>query len=308
MTKKIGIALGSGAARGFAHIGVLKALDKEEIPIDFIAGTSAGALMGAIYASGVSPREMEEIVLNIDKRKAIALFTPTIPYSGLVEGSRIIKFVESIIGRQNIGDLNIPFAVVATELFTGKEVVITKGSLPDALRASISIPGIFSPAKYNGKFLVDGGLVNPIPVDTVRNMGANIVIAVNVLPPPQRSVGDIEMKQEKRKKQTKNIDSEAVNIRLSRFSNLQKSVVQFANLVKKKTSSPSIFSVILQTIGITNYQISSSQLSRYKPDFLITPSVEFIGPFEFSRAGETILAGEKAIIPVLPEIKEKMKT
>ncbi len=305
--KRIGLVLGAGAARGLAHIGVLKVLDEEKIHVDFIAGTSIGALIGAIYASGVSAKEMEEITLNVDKTKTITLFAPTISYSGLVDGNKIMKFIESIIGRQNIGDLNIPFAAIATDVMTGEETIITEGSLLHALRASISIPGIFTPAKYNGKFLVDGGLVNPVPVSAIVDMDADVVIAVNVLPSPQKKVQDIKMKKETRKPPTEKINSKIVNIHLNKFLSSLKPVTHLNDLLRKRTSTPSIFSVILQTIAITEYQIVTLQLARYTPDFLITPSLEFIKPLEFFRAKEAISAGEKAITNALPEIKKKLE-
>ena len=307
MAKKIGLVLGSGVARGLSHIGVLKVLDENKINVDFIAGTSIGALIGAIYASGVSAKEIEEIALNIDKIKTITLFAPTISHSGLIDGNKIIKFIESIIDRQNISDLNIPFAAVATDIMTGEEVVITKGSLLHTLRASISIPGIFTPAKYNGKFLVDGGLVNPVPVSVALNMSADILIAVNVIPSPQKKAQNIKMKEETRKTSTKRINSEMVNIRLSKFLSPLKSIVNIDDLLKKKTIAPNVFNIILQTIAIAEYQIAALQLAKYKPDFLITPSVEFIKPIEFFRAEESISAGEEAIIKILPEIKRKLE-
>jgi len=306
-TRKIGLALGSGAARGLAHIGVLKVLDREGIPIDFVAGTSAGALIGALYAAGISPMEIEEIALNIDRRKTISFFTPTISSSGLVDGSRIEKFIESILGRQNIGDLKIPFAAVATDLQTGEEIVITEGSLITALRASISIPGIFTPVKYKGRLLVDGGLVNPVPVSTTFNMGADIVIAVNVLPPPQKNIQNLRIKKETRTTKIGKINSKVVNTRLGKYLVSMKPVIYAKKLVKKKTSGPNMFSLILHSIAITNYQIAALQLTRHKPDFLINPEVEFIRPHEFFRGEEAISAGEKAALAVLPEIKDRLE-
>ncbi len=307
MAKKIGLVLGSGVARGLSHIGVLKVLDKNKINVDFITGTSIGALIGAIYASGVSAKEIEEIALNIDKIKTLTLFTPTISHSGLIDGNKIIKFIESIIDRQNISDLNIPFAAIATDIMTGEEVVITKGSLLHTLRASISIPGIFTPANYNGKFLVDGGLVNPVPVSVALNMSADILIAVNVIPSPQKKAQNIKMKEETRKTPIKRISSEMVNIRLSKFLSPLKSIVNINELLKKKTPTPNVFNIILHTIAIAEYQIAALQLAKYKPDFLIAPSVEFIKPIEFFRAEEAIAAGEKAITKILPKIKKRLK-
>lgn len=299
MVRKIGLALGAGAARGFAHIGVLKVLDEEKIPVDFIAGTSTGALMGAIYASGISAKEMEELVLNLDRRKTTSFFTPTIPYSGLVEGKRITEFMKSIIGNPNIEDLKIPFAAIATDVLNGREVVITKGSAIEAIRASISIPGIFTPCEYNGNFLVDGGLVNPVPVSCVSDMGADFIIAVNVLPSPEKETRKLKMKDEEERLPTLPISSKIVNTRLSQFLEPVRNVIEnpFVTLTGKlKTirESPSIFTIILQTIAIMEHQILNLQLKRSKPDILIEPGVEFIKPLEFYRGKEGIVKGEIA--------------
>jgi len=307
-TRKIGLALGAGAARGFAHIGVLKVLDEEKIPIDFIAGTSIGALIGAIYASGISAREFEELVLNLDRRKTTSFFTPTLPYSGLVEGRRITEFMKSIIGNPNIEDLKIPFAGIATDVMSGREVIITKGSTIEAVRASISIPGIFTPCRYNGDFLVDGGLVNPVPVDCVREMGADFIIAVNILPSPGREVHKLRMKYEEKKTLTSHITSEIVNTRLSQFLRPVKNVVEnpFVTLTGKlKTiqETPSIFTVILQTIAIAENQILNLQLKSSKPDILIEPRVGFIKPLEFYRGKEGIVKGEDAAKQLLSRLR-----
>jgi len=299
MVRKIGLALGSGAARGFAHIGVLKVLDEEKIPIDFIAGTSIGALIGVIYASGIRAKEIEEIVLNLDRKKTTSFFTPTIPYSGLVEGKRITEFIKSIIGTPNIEDLKIPFAAIATDVMSGREVVITKGSTVEAVRASISIPGIFTPCKYNESFLVDGGLVNPLPVNCVRDMGADFIIAVNVLPSPEKESYKLRIKGEERKPLTFPITSEIVNKRLSQFLEPVKNIIEnpfFTLKGKLKTiqESPSIFTVILQTTAIMEYQILNLQLKYSKPDVLIEPEVELIKPLEFYRGKEGIVKGKIA--------------
>lgn len=302
--KKIGLVLGSGAAKGLAHIGVLKMLDKEKIPVDFISGTSIGALMGAMYASGITGEEIEEIALNIDIKKTLALFTPTVSYSGLIDGQRVIKFVESVIGRQNIEDLPIPFSAVSSDILTGEEVVITKGSLLDAIRASISIPGIFTPVKYNERFLVDGGLVNPVPVSTLINSDVDTIIAVNVLSASKKnSQIYIEMEGKKRKLPMQKVDSKIINTRLGNFAYSLKPVVRFNNFMKEKKSAPNVFDVLLQSIAIAEYQVAALQLAKNKPNFLITPSVGFVNPLEFFRAKEAISEGEKAFTATLPYLK-----
>ena len=180
---KVGLALGSGAARGLAHIGVLAVLEKEGIPIDMIAGTSAGAAIGAIYASGVNTGRMKEQVLEAGWKRIAPLIDPSLPKTGLIKGKKIKDLLSSYVGGNiKFSDLKIPFACVATDIDTGEQVVIERGSVPDALRASISIPAIFTLVKREGRYLVDGGLVNPVPVSVVRRMGADFIIAVNVMP------------------------------------------------------------------------------------------------------------------------------
>ena len=307
--KKIGLALGSGSAKGLAHIGVLKVIDEQKIPIDFIAGTSIGALIGVVYASGVSTGEMEEIALNIDKKQITSFFTPTIPYSGLVEGKRITEFIKSIIGNPNIEDLKIPFAAVATNVLNGRKVMITKGSAVEAVRASISIPGIFTPCKHNGDFLVDGGLVDPVPVNCVRDMGADYIIGVNVIPLPEKKTNKLMMKGEEKKLATVPVNSKLINTRLSKFIKPVKNVMEnpFLTLtgkLKTMRESPSIFTIILQTIAIMEQQIMNLQLKNLRPDILIEPDVGFIKPLEFYRSEEAIAVGERAACDSLNKVKK----
>jgi NTE family protein len=181
--KKVGLALGGGAARGLAHIGVLGVLEKEGIPVDMIAGTSAGAAVGALYAQGKSAGRIKEVALDTGWRRLVSLIDLALPRSGFIEGTKIKNLLKSIIGDISFSDLKIPLSCVATDIRSGEEVVINDGSVLEGVRASISIPVIFTAVKWRGRYLVDGGLVNPVPVSTVRKMGADFVIAVNVIPP-----------------------------------------------------------------------------------------------------------------------------
>jgi len=181
--KKIGLALGGGAARGLAHIGVLEVLEKEDIPVDMIAGTSAGAIVGALYAQGKSAGRIKELALDTGWRRLVSLVDLTLPRSGFIEGTRIKNLLKSIMGDIDFSELKIPLSCVATDILNGEEVVISDGPVLEAVRASISIPVIFTAVKWRDRYLVDGGLVNPVPVGTVREMGADFVIAVNVIPP-----------------------------------------------------------------------------------------------------------------------------
>ncbi len=179
---KIGLALSSGSAHGLAHIGVLKVLERENIKIDFIAGTSIGAYLGAIWASGISASSIEKFVLEFRKKsKILSIMDFSISRSGLLSGKRVISYLESIMGDRDFSELKIPLAVVAMDLSSGCPVIITKGSVSEAVRASISLPGIFEPVRYSKQILIDGGFVEPVPVNVLKEMGANKIIASNVI-------------------------------------------------------------------------------------------------------------------------------
>ena len=181
--RKIGLALGGGAARGLAHIGVLEVLEKEGIPVDMIAGTSAGALVGALYAQGKDASVIKSLTLNLGWRRMASLVDLALPRTGFIQGKKIKSLLELFIGGDiQFGDLRTPLACVATDIETGKQVVIKHGSVLEGVRASISIPVIFTVVKWEGRYLVDGGLSNPVPVSVVKEMGADFTIAVNVIP------------------------------------------------------------------------------------------------------------------------------
>jgi len=174
---KIGLALGSGGARGFAHLGVIKVLREEGIPIDYIAGSSMGSLVACFYGAG---HDMERLykISTAFKRKYYLDFT--VPKMGFISGKRVKEFIRVFTKGKKLEELMIPVAVVATDLMTGEKVVFKEGPIDVAVRASISIPGIFVPEKLNGRLLVDGGIVDRVPVSVVKEMGADLVIAVDV--------------------------------------------------------------------------------------------------------------------------------
>ena len=177
---KIGLALGSGGSRGLAHIGVIKVLEENNIPIDFIAGSSIGAMIGGFYAAGLDIKEIEEIALSINWRRIFSiLFDPHLK-QGLIGGEKLKTFIKNYINGKKFEDCKIPFAAVATDLKTGEIVILNKGEMAQAIRASISIPLIFKSAKIESRMLADGGLSAPVPAEIARGMGADIVIAVNL--------------------------------------------------------------------------------------------------------------------------------
>ncbi len=177
---KIGLALGSGGARGLAHIGVLRVLLENDIPIDYIAGVSAGSMVGAYYALNLEIKGMEDKVKRLTKRDMLKLIDITSPKKALIAGNKIKSFIKDLVADKLFKDTKIPISIIATDFCSGKEVILNQGNITDAVRASISIPGIFSPVKLNNKLLLDGGIVNPTPVDVVKRMGADIIIAVDL--------------------------------------------------------------------------------------------------------------------------------
>ncbi|RKD34391.1 patatin-like phospholipase family protein [Thermohalobacter berrensis] len=174
---KIGLALGSGAAKGLAHIGVLKALEENNIEIDYVAGSSIGALIGSIYCCGIDPDTIERIAMQLDRKLWVDL---SVPKRGFIKGDRIEEIIKLLTKERNIEDLDKKLAIVATDLKTSKRYIFTEGPIYKAVRASISIPGIFIPLKMNNMVLVDGGVTDRLPVTVVKQMGADIVIGVDV--------------------------------------------------------------------------------------------------------------------------------
>lgn len=264
--KKVGLALGSGAARGLAHIGVVEVLQREGIGIDMIVGTSTGAVVGALYAQGKDASLMKDLAKGLDWKRVISLVDLTIPKTGFIGGKKLKNWLGLIIGDDiKFSDLKIPLACVATDIYTGEEVVITQGLVLEAVRASISIPGIFSVVEWHGRYLVDGGLADPVPVDALRGMGADFIIAVNVIP------------------------------EASEFS------PQKGRGKKQALKEPSIFGVLLQTVHIATHTLVEHSLEG--ADVVIHPKVADIQPGDFHRAQECILRGEVAAKDSIPEIK-----
>lgn len=177
---KIGLALGGGSAKGLSHIGVIKVLEANNVPIDFIAGTSIGALIGGSYAALKDINKIEEIALNTNWREILPLIDPSI-FRGLLGGEKLKKFFNDHIGKATFDELKIPFTAVATDLETGEAVYINSGDVSVAIRASLSLPLVFKPVKHKNRWVADGGLSSPVPVAALKNMGAEIIIAVNLL-------------------------------------------------------------------------------------------------------------------------------
>jgi NTE family protein len=263
---KVGLALGGGYARGLAHIGVLEVLEREGIPVDLIAGTSMGALVGALYAREKDAGLIKKQASQLDWIGVASLVDLALPKSGFIAGKRVTNMLRRFIGDRRFEELNIPLSCVAADIITGDEVVLGEGSVLEAVRASISIPIIFTVVKNRGRFLVDGGLVDPVPVRVAKRMGADFIIAVDVTPD-----------------------------RIERASYLTRNA---------EHKEPGLFQVMVQSIYITTY-LNSRTVSE-GADIVVHPHLVHIGPGEFHRARECILEGELAAVDRIAHIKRHL--
>ncbi len=301
-----GLALGSGAARGLAQIGIFKVLDEAEIPIDIIAGTSIGAFIGAMYAAGVPVEQMEKVALEIDWRSLTKLLDPVLPISGLIDGKKLMAFMAELLPARNFEDLKQPLAVTATDINTGEAIVIKQGNLLAALRASLAFPGIFSPARFGQRFLVDGGLCNPIPADVARSLGAKHVIGVCTIPAVTKTSPETFLPSIKDDDQAVSRWRELISTRSVEHA-LSTALGQGGDEQKPEEISghraPNIFRVCAQSVAIMENQINDLRLRQNHHDLIIRPSLNDITLLEFHRAAEIIDAGEVAARAALPDIK-----
>ncbi len=267
-TGTVGVALGSGGAAGLAYIGVLEELVAAGVPVACVAGTSAGALVGAAFAAG-QLAGLRAAMLALTRARVFALFDPTWPRSGLFEGRRALELVRPHLG-ERIEALPCRFAAVATDLFTGEEVLLDRGPVVEAVRASIAVPGILTPVRVGGRWLVDGGLANPVPVSAVRALGADFVIAVSIHRVPQVAA------------------------------------IAVAGASRAVQGPPpaelGIADILARSSAAVQARIAAARFREHPPDVLVLPETD-AGLFEFYRAAEIIEAGRRAGRAALPEIR-----
>jgi NTE family protein len=290
---KIGLALGSGSARGWSHIGVIRALDEQGIEPDIITGCSIGALVGAAYAKGDLDK-LEDWVRQLRWKEIVDLMDISFLGGGFLKGDKLIEFFKKRTKDINIQDLDISYGAVTTDFDTGREIWLQSGSLLDAVRASIALPGLFTPVQREGRWHVDGGLVNPVPVSLCRAMGAEIVIAVNL---NGDVVGKQRREREKEVTHTRHQGTEAEMELWDRFVGQFKNSVQskkevwLEELLGSSKDMPGLFEVLAGSINIMQDRITRSRMAGDPPDVMLTPRLAHIDMLEFDRADEVIAEG-----------------
>jgi len=272
--RSLGLALSGGGARGLVHIGVLKALEAADIPVGFLAGTSMGGVIAAAYAAGMSPTEMERLALaHANLRSLWRVADPTLPRKGLFKGEQLEAFFKEYLGEKTFADLRIPLTLVAVDLNSGREIHLNRGCLAPAMRATLSIPGLLAPVEMDGMRLVDGGLLNNLPADVVRKMGADVVIGVDV------------------------------------YSDNTGSFWQ--HLSQKRLIANTIGDLIATLGDALNLVVrahSAYRLQQNPPDFLLQPSVppQVTVISGYDQAPQLIALGEQAVQAILPTLREAL--
>jgi NTE family protein len=284
---KLGIALGSGSARGWAHIGVLLGLSERGIAPDFIAGCSMGAMVGAAFAAG-RIEQLETWALSLDWKAVVGLLDLGLR-GGLIKGERLLNMFQGQFVECRFSELALPFAAVATELATGKELWLREGKVSDAVRASCTVPGLFRPVWRDGRYVVDGSVVNPIPVSLCRAMGAEVVIAVDL-----GSHMDRRFRLEPHKP--------------SRTASQQRRLLNVLGPPKRVEipPPPSIVDTLLGAIDVMQERIAQARLVSEPPDVLLAPRLGQLGPFEYHRAALAIAEGRAVVAQNLPTIREAL--
>ncbi len=304
--KKIGLALGSGGARGIAHMGVLRALREAGLAADVVAGTSMGALVGMGLAADRLD-DMREVVLHLDWKQALRYFVEArIPRSGLIDGARVLAFIRQYARDRRLEDLTIPCAAVATDLASGAEVVLDSGGTAEAIRASVAVPGLFTPVHWGGRLLVDGGLVNPVPVNVARKLGADVVIAVDVAHfeplTPDRMAGRKPARKAKTDRGRRVQELMGRTTRRWRDAAAHSFLAPVVKAIEAWEREPGLFDVLGIAMRIMESQVAEMRFRIEPPDYLIRPDLANVFFMEFHRAPEIEEAGYKAAMKAMPEI------
>ena len=288
---RIGLALGSGGARGWAHVGILRALDAAGVTPDVVAGTSIGALIAGVHLAGHLPT-LEAWARRLTRPRLLAYLDPRMSGGGLIGGRRMLAFMARHLGDLKVEDLPVPFVAVTTDLGTGHEVWLQEGRLAETLRTAISLPGVFTPVRREGHWLVDGALVNPVPVSVCRALGAELVIAANL---NADQLGKLNVARGRRWRRVGGLEPD-----LLEQSRKGRGGAVWARRVRH---TPSLLSVMVAALKITQDRITRARLAADPPDVTIRPDLGHIGLLEFDRAAEAIETGERAAADAIAELQ-----
>lgn len=296
---KIGLVLGSGASRGWSHIGIIKTLLREGIEPDIVCGTSVGAMIGASWLTG-NLQKLEDWVLASTRTDVYKFFNVKFSQSGFVDNDRMRRFLHDYVAARNVRIEDLPkrFAAVSTNLETGREIWFQEGGLADAVQASMAMPGLFPAVRNNHRWMVDGGLVNPVPVTTCRALGADIVIAVNLN-------SDIVGKRNNRNSEPEPTEKKGM------LHNIKQTTREYSNSFfserDKEEGAPGTFTAITQSINIFQDRITRSRLAGDPAEVMILPRLSHIGLLEFHKAAEAIEEGENCVNKVLGDIHRALE-
>jgi len=299
---RIGLALGSGSARGWSHIGIIEALQKAGIEPDIVCGSSFGAIVGAAYVTNQLPA-LKSFAEALTWREIVGLLDVSLAGGGLINGKQITALLRRLGIDATIENCAKPYAAIATDLETGREIWLREGPIDEAVRASIALPGIFSPARHGDHWLVDGGLVNPVPISACRALGADIVIAVSLN-------GDIVGRRFNAEPSTpvgrfaavppdflrRLIDQVPVSLR-------EQAAAVAPKLLQSAPSRPGYFDVLANSINIMQDQITRSRLAGEPPHVMLVPRLGDIGLMEYHRAAEAIAEGYACVEQAMPILR-----
>jgi NTE family protein len=289
---RVGIALGGGGAKGWAHIGVLRTLRDAGVTPEIVAGTSMGAIVGGAYAAGRLDA-LEDFARGMDRKAALALVDLATTGGGLILGERVANALRAVIGTHMIAGLTHRFAAVATELDTGHEIWLSEGDLVAAMRASYAMPGIIAPAHIDGRILVDGGITNQVPVSVCRALGAHVVIAVPLATSPSGGVSF--------KRVPKPDDATAWQKMLAAFREPERFIA--GQLFGDKPGALTTASVSIAALNIILDRTARVRLASEPADVTVTPDITGIALLEFDRAADAIRVGAEAAKAALPDIE-----
>lgn len=289
---RIGLVLGSGSARGWAHIGVIRALEAAGIKPDIVCGTSIGALVGAAYAAG-QLSYLEAWVSTLGIKDVLSFMDIHMNGGGMLKGERLMSFFRRNMTDSLIEELPMPFAAVATSLNNGAEIWLQTGSVLNAVRASIALPGLFSPVRHHHQLLVDGGLVNPVPVSLARAMGAEILIAVDLN-------ADLLSRHLRQPPET----SEPAGLSNEWMRRLQQNLGALLPEPASETPKmPSVVDIVATSLNIMQVRITRSRMAGEPPDVIIAPRLSHLGLLDFHRAKEAIEEGKRAVDPCMSSLQ-----